>query len=74
MKYAKLNKAEPNPIIAVQATLYRAKSLVDWCVSIALLSVVLMPASAVSHWLDFIGSLIVAAYLVYCGIKTVMEA
>ena len=74
LKYAKLNKAEPNPIIAVQATLYRAKSLVDWCVSIALLSVVLMPASPVSHWLDFIGSLIVAAYLVYCGIKTVMEA
>lgn len=28
-KYTKLNKAEPNVIIAVPARLYRAKSLVD---------------------------------------------
>ncbi len=45
-KYTKLNKAEPNAIIAVQARLYRAKSLVDGCVTIALLSVFLFPL----HW------------------------
>lgn len=69
-KYTKLNKAEPNVIIAVQARLYRAKSLVDTCVSIALLSVALFPTSKVSYYLDFIGTIVVAVYLVWCGIKT----
>ena len=73
-RYAKLNRAEPNAILAVQARLYRAKSLVDGCVTAALLSVALAPASVFSLWLDFLGSLIVAAYLVWCGIRTVYEA
>ena len=73
IKYSKLNKAEPNAIIAVQARLYRAKSLVDCCVSIALLSVVLFPAAKISFYLDFLGSVIVASYLVWCGIKTIRE-
>lgn len=73
MKYRKLNKVEPNAIIAVQARLYRAKSLVDSCVSIALLSVVLFPASEVSYYLDLIGSVVVAVYLIWCGVKTILE-
>jgi len=72
-KYTKLNKVEPNAILAVQARLYRAKSLVDGCVTIALLSVALLPQSPVSYWLDLIGSVIVAAYLVFCGIQTIRE-
>lgn len=72
-KYTKLNKAQPNAILAVQARLYRAKSLVDGCVTAALLSVVIAPGSEISIWLDFIGSLIVAAYLIWCGIRTVYE-
>lgn len=72
-KYTKLNKAEPNAILAVQARLYRAKSLVDSCVTVALLSVVIAPGSGVSVWLDFIGSIIVAVYLIWCGIQTVYE-
>lgn len=72
-KYTKLNKAEPNAIIAVQARLYRAKSLVDGCVTVALLSVALFPASKASFYLDFIGSVIVALYLVWCGVKTIAE-
>ena len=72
-KYSKLNKAEPNAIIAVQARRYRAKSLVDSCVSVALLSVALFPTSQVSFYLDFIGSVIVAVYLVWCGVKTIRE-
>lgn len=73
-KYTRLNKAEPNAILAVQARLYRAKSLVDSCVTVALLSVAMLPGSRISQWLDFIGSLIVAAYLVRCGIKTIYES
>lgn len=72
-KYTKLNKAEPNAILKVQARLYRAKTLVDSCVTIALLSVVIAPGSQVSYWLDFIGSLIVAVYLFWCGLRTIYE-
>ena len=74
VKYTKLNRAEPNAILAVQARLYRAKTLVDACVTTALLSVVIAPASEVSIWLDFIGSIIVAVYLIWCGMKTIYEA
>lgn len=73
-KYTRLNRAEPNAILAVQARLYRAKSLVDGCVTIALLSVAIAPGSPVSRWLDVIGSIIVALYLIRCGIQTILEA
>ena len=73
VKYTKLNNAEPNAILAVQARLYRAKTLVDGCVTTALLSVVIAPASQISLWLDFIGSIIVAVYLIWCGIKTIRD-
>jgi len=73
-RYTKLNKTEPNAILAVQARLYRAKSLVDCCVTVALLSVAVAPESQLSLWLDMIGSIIVALYLIWCGIKTVWEA
>ena len=58
---------------AVQARLYRAKSLVDGCVTIALLSVAIAPDSKISVWLDFFGSIIVAAYLIWCGVRTIWE-
>ncbi len=74
IKYTRLNRKEPNAILQVQSRLYRAKSLVDGCVSVALLSVVIAPGSSLSYWLDFAGSLIVALYLIYCGIQTILEA
>ena len=74
VKYTRLNKRQPNAILRVQSRLYRAKSLVDTCVTIALLSVVIAPQSVVSRWLDFAGSLIVALYLIWCGIRTILEA
>jgi divalent metal cation (Fe/Co/Zn/Cd) transporter len=73
-KYTRLNRAEPNAILAVQARLYCAKSLVDGCVTVALLSVAVAPASCLSLVLDFVGSNIVAVYLIRCGLKTVYEA
>lgn len=74
IRYTRLNRAQPNAILQVQSRLYRAKSLVDGCVTAALLSVVIAPGSPVSHWLDFAGSLIVALYLIYCGVQTILEA
>ena len=73
-KYARLNRAEPNAILAVQSRLYRAKSLVDMCVTVALMAVAIAPNAPESAWLDFVGSLIVATYLLWCGVKTVWEA
>ena len=73
VKYTRLNRAEPNAILAVQARLYRAKSLVDMSVMVALTAVLINPTSAVSYWLDLIGSLIVAVYLVWCGVRTIYE-
>ena len=72
-KYTRLNQANPDAILAVQARLYRAKTLVDISVTIALLSVLTAPQSIVSRWLDLVGSLVVAVYLVWCGIKTIRE-
>ena len=72
-KYTLLNKSEPNAILMVQSRLYRAKTMVDSCVTIALLSVLIAPETAVSYWLDFIGSLIVAVYLIWCGVRTIFE-
>ena len=73
-KYTNLNKAEPNAIMAVQARLYRAKSLVDMSVTAALLSVLIAPQSTVSYWLDLVGSVVVAVYLIWCGVRTICEA
>ncbi len=72
-RYTRLNRAEPNAILAVQARLYRAKSLVDICVTAALLSVALLPGTDFSFYLDKIGSAVVAVYLLWCGIKTIAE-
>lgn len=73
IKYTSLNKKEPNAIILVQARLYRAKSLVDTCVTVALLSVAILPQSEISYYIDLIGSVIVALYLMWCGVKTIYE-
>ena len=74
LKYTRLDRKEPNAILRVQARLYRAKAMVDTCVTAALLAVLIWPLSPVSLWLDFTGSLVVAVYLIYCGVRTVIEA
>lgn len=73
IKYTRLNQSEHNAILAVQARLYRAKTLVDSSVTIALLSVLISPKSAASYWLDLVGSMIVSVYLIWCGVRTIHE-
>lgn len=72
-KYTKLSRQGGNAILAVQARLYRAKTLVDSCVTIALLTVALFPLSAAAVWLDIGGSVVVSLYLIRCGIQTIRE-
>lgn len=73
-KYSTLSRQSGNAILAVQSRLYRAKTLVDTCVTVALSSVALFPTSQISYYLDIIGSVIVAIYLIWCGYKTIRES
>ncbi len=68
-RYRRLARLEQSAILEVQAKLYRAKSLVDFCVSSALLAVMLAPGTQISYYLDMIGSFIVSVYLGYSGLK-----
>ena len=72
-RYRVLSKRENSAILAVQSRLYRAKSLVDICVTTVLVIVMLMPGTQLAECLDLAGSLVVALYLVWCGIRTVSE-
>ncbi len=73
IRYTALGKREKNGILEVQARLYRAKTFVDLCVCIALISVLVAPMSAVSYYLDIIGSAVVSVYLAYSGVKIIID-
>lgn len=70
IRYRKLNRETPDAILSVQSRLYRAKALVDACVTTALTFVAVAPASSAARYVDLGGSVIVAAYLVINGIIT----
>lgn len=74
LRYRKLDKVNPNAILAVQSRLYRAKSLVDACVTIALATVAVAPASMAARYMDMAGSVVVAAYLIINGVMTILGA
>ena len=72
-RYTRLSRQTGNAILTVQARLYRAKALVDICVTAALTSVALFPGAEFSLALDFAGSIVVSLYLARCGVKTIAE-
>jgi len=71
LRYRKLNREKPNAILSAQSSLYRAKSLVDTCVVTALAFVTIAPGTPASLYVDLIGSIIVAVYLIMSGITTI---
>lgn len=71
LRYSKLNRLNPNAILAVQSRLYRAKSLVDGCVTIALITVAVSPASVVAYYMDIGGSIVVSLYLIINGVMII---
>ena len=73
LRYRKLDRESPNAILAVQSKLYRAKSLVDACVTIALSVVAIAPASMAALYMDIAGSVVVAVYLIINGVITLSE-
>lgn len=73
LRYRRLDRTGPNAILAAQARLYRAKSLVDGCVSTALVAVAVAPHSPAASYLDVGGALVVSAYLVLTGVAALRE-
>ncbi|UWV46193.1 cation transporter [Acetivibrio thermocellus] len=71
LRYRRLNREKPNAILAVQSRLYCAKAAVDACVTSSLTFVAVAPAHPASWYVDLIGSIIVAFYLVLNGIITI---
>ena len=68
LRYTRLNKKTPNPILSVQARLYRAKSLVDAVVTATLTTILVAPEAPAAYFMDKAGSLFVAGYLVVNGV------
>ena len=73
-KYSSLHKENGNVILEAQSRLYGAKSIVDTCITLTLLVVVLFPGQRISFYFDIIGSILVSAYMIRCGIKTVVQS
>lgn len=72
-KYRKLNKLEKNSILQVQLRLYRAKTLVDLSVVGTLSSILIIQNTSITHTIDKIGSILVACYLIWNGLRTTRE-
>ncbi len=69
-RYTKMTRENFNAVIDAQRLMYRAKALVDFCVIVGLAAVAIAPTAPATPWVDALGSLAVAAYLVWSGIDT----
>lgn len=71
IRYRMLNNLNPNTILSAQSSLYRAKALVDICVTGALIAVAVSPGSLTAYVMDIAGSVVVAVYLLINGAVTI---
>ena len=67
LRYRGLNLREENAVIGAQSKLYRAKTLTDICVTAAPAIIAAAPGSQAALYMDIIGSLSVALYLMVSG-------
>lgn len=72
-RYASLTREQYSAVIAAQEQLYRAKTTVDLCVTTALAAVAIAPAHPATRYVDLSGSVIVAVYLLWSGLRTVRK-
>jgi divalent metal cation (Fe/Co/Zn/Cd) transporter len=68
-RYTRLNREQFNSVIANQKNLYRAKASVDLCVVIALAAVAVAPTHPATKYVDILGSVTVAGYLLWNGLR-----
>lgn len=67
-RYTMLAREQHARVIESQRHLYRAKALVDLCVLAALASVAVSPSHPITRYVDVLGSIAVAGYLLYSGV------
>lgn len=68
-RYTILNREQYSSVIAAQQGLYRAKASVDLCVVIALAAVAIAPTHPATRYVDILGSVMVAGYLLWNGLR-----
>lgn len=64
MRYRRFNQEQESALMETQGKIYQAKTFVDINVVIALLSVQIFSGHWASYWIDTIGTLIIAIYLI----------
>lgn len=69
-RYTRMLQERYDAVIAAQQQLYRAKTSVDLCVLVALAAVAVAPAHPVTPYIDILGSVAVAGYLFFSGVRT----
>jgi divalent metal cation (Fe/Co/Zn/Cd) transporter len=69
-RYRALTREQYSSVIAGQQQLYRAKTSVDLCVVAALAAVAIAPLHPATRYVDLLGSVIVAGYLLWSGLRT----
>jgi divalent metal cation (Fe/Co/Zn/Cd) transporter len=69
-RYAHLTREQYSDVIAGQQQLYRAKAAVDLCVVAALATVAIAPGHPATRYVDLLGSVLVAVYLLWSGFRT----
>jgi len=68
-RYTVLTREQYSSVIASQRDLYRAKAFVDFCVVTALAAVAIAPGHPAIQYVDVLGSVIVAIYLLWNGLR-----
>ncbi len=73
-RYRAMSLHGKESVMEAQRNLYQAKSLVDLCVVTALGAVAVAPISRVTGYIDVVGSVIVALFLLWNGTSVVRKA
>jgi divalent metal cation (Fe/Co/Zn/Cd) transporter len=72
-RYTVLTREQYSAVIAAQQQLYRAKTMVDACVIAALGAVAIAPAHPATRYVDLLGSITVAVYLLWSGLRAAQK-
>ncbi|HNT53431.1 MAG TPA: cation transporter [Anaerolineaceae bacterium] len=72
-RYTVLTHEHYSAVIAAQQQLYRAKTTVDLCVTTALSAVAIAPTHPLTRYIDLLGSMMVAGYLLWSGFRTARQ-
>ena len=67
VRYRTFHRRNGDAVMGTQSRLYQAKTMADMNVILALLAVLIFGASSLTLWVDRLGSLIIAGYLMIRG-------